>query len=71
MARNRAFNKPEPACKYCLRSQRTEDDTIILCPKKGVVLAEDSCRRFKYDPLKRQPGNMPELGNYTADQFEL
>jgi len=71
MARNRAFKKIEPACKYCARSVMTEDDSVILCAKKGAVSASDSCRRFKYDPLKRQPGSLPELGKYTADQFTL
>ena len=26
-----------------------------MCPKRGVVSAAGSCRRFRYDPLKRVP----------------
>ena len=33
---------------------RREGETV-LCRKKGVVLPEDSCPSFRYDPLKRVP----------------
>ena len=71
MARNKAINKPQPACKYCANAVLTADESVLLCRKMGSVLPEDSCRRFKYDPLKRQPGSLPEFGNYTLDQFVL
>ena len=71
MARNKVINKPQPACKYCSSAVVTADASVILCRRKGNVMPEDSCRRFKYDPLKRQPGSMPELGNFTYDQFVL
>lgn len=71
MARNKAINKPQPSCKYCRNAVLTADRDVILCPKKGSVLADDSCRRFKYDPLKRQPGAVPELGEYSIEQFTL
>ena len=71
MARNKAINKPQPACKYCLKAVLTPDKEVILCPKKGSVSADDSCRRFKYDPLKRQPGGVPELGEFSMEHFTL
>ncbi|MBQ5810425.1 MAG: hypothetical protein IIW23_02470 [Clostridia bacterium] len=71
MSINKAINKPQPACKYCSRAIITADSGVILCRKRGSVSVDDSCRRFKYDPLKRQPGTMPELGSFTADQFIL
>lgn len=71
MAKGNAINKPQPACKYCLRAVLTADSSVILCRKRGSVSADDSCRRFKYDPLKRQPGGLPEFGEYTAEQFQL
>ena len=71
MARNRAINKPQPACKYCTLAVVTADEKVILCRKRGSVSGDDFCRKFKYDPLKRQPGSLPEFGEYTADQFVL
>jgi len=44
----------EPRCAYCTRGATLEEDKI-LCPKKGVVSAGESCRWFRYDPLRRVP----------------
>ena len=27
----------------------------LVCAKKGIVICTGSCRRFRYDPLKRVP----------------
>ena len=49
------FRKKMPrACKYCARSARLDEETL-LCAKKGVVSIDGSCRKFQYDPLKRIP----------------
>ena len=44
----------EPRCAYCAHGNSLGEDQII-CVKKGVVSPAGSCRRFKYDPLKRVP----------------
>lgn len=44
----------EPRCAYCKRGTLLEDGQV-LCVKKGVVAVSGSCRRFRYDPLKRVP----------------
>ena len=44
-----------PSCRYCTYGMASSDEQTILCPKKGVVTYEYACRRFQYDPLKRQP----------------
>ena len=46
----------EPRCAYCQRSTPVEDGKM-MCVKKGIVAASGSCRRFRYDPLKRVPPN--------------
>ncbi len=49
------FNKDiEPRCAYCTRGERLDEEQVI-CVKKGIVSAAGSCRRFRYDPLKRVP----------------
>ena len=45
----------EKLCKYCERAQELSDENHMLCPKYGVVEADNDCRRFIYDPLKRRP----------------
>lgn len=71
MARNPVLKSFVPACKYCKKARLTADGEVILCERHGSVLPDDSCRRFKYDPLKRQPGQMSELPEFTPDQFVL
>lgn len=44
----------EPRCAYCKRGA-VLDEERVMCIKKGVVSAAGSCRRFKYEPLKRVP----------------
>jgi len=42
------------SCEYCSRGTKI-DDTTILCVKRGLVTADHSCRKFRYDPCKRIP----------------
>lgn len=44
----------EPRCAYC-KHGTTLDEEQVLCVKKGVMSPVGSCRRFRYDPLKRIP----------------
>ncbi len=46
--------KIERACAYCAYGAKL-DDGAVLCSKRGVKVAEDHCRRFRYDPCKRVP----------------
>lgn len=46
--------KIDPRCAYCQRSAKLSEDSVV-CIKRGVVSAGGSCRKFKYDPLKRVP----------------
>lgn len=41
-------------------------DFDVICPKKGVVRADFVCRRFRYDPLKRNPREKPSLPEFEA-----
>ena len=62
--------KITPQCMYCARGTTAADDTV-LCPKKGVMQPCSSCRRFKYDPLKRQPDFKEEKMDFDPDDFVL
>ncbi len=44
----------EPRCAYCHHGTTLEDGQV-MCVKKGIMAAAGSCRRFRYDPLKRTP----------------
>lgn len=44
----------DPRCAYCKRGAPLAEGRV-MCLKKGIVSAGDSCRKFRYDPLKRVP----------------
>lgn len=46
----------EELCKYCEHAEALTDQDAMLCEKMGIVSAAYRCRRFRYDPLKRDPG---------------
>jgi hypothetical protein len=66
--------KIPPSCSYC-RFGRHIGDGEIACLKRGISFAGSSCRKFAYDPLKRDPERPPEAGRIAAelnpDDFEL
>lgn len=48
-------------CAFCERASVLTDEDHILCEKKGVVAQSFRCRRFVYDPTKREPHRMPQM----------
>lgn len=66
------FNKNiSRSCEYCANAQICSALNLIFCKFKGPVSQQDSCRRYKYDPLKRTPRADAKLPKYTADDFKL
>lgn len=61
----------EPACVYCIYGRPAPDNIMILCRKFGPVAPYYSCRKFKYNPLKRIPKRQPKLPNFSPDDFEI
>jgi len=45
----------EKSCSYCVHAAKTIGSEIILCSKKGMMPIDEGCKKFKYDPLKRNP----------------
>ncbi len=62
----------EPCCSYCVHSSPADEDSLI-CVKKGVVKLWGKCRRFEYDPLKREPevSSKPLTRGLSEDDFEI
>ena len=72
MLRQKLFgNGVEPTCGYCCFGSFASDGAAILCEKKGVVSPYYSCRKFRYDPLKRVPKRFPELQPHDPSEFIL
>ncbi len=66
------FNKKLPrSCSYCVHGKRSPMNNEILCKKHGVTELRDSCRHYKYDPLKRVPERIKIADNYKPEDFSL
>ena len=69
---DKVFNKKLPHhCEYCVHSTILEGSNEILCKKRGITDRTDSCRHYKYDPLKREPLSTKIADNYKSEDFLL
>ncbi len=65
-------SKAYPAsCVYCEHGRISPGGISVLCVKKGIVKADGKCRRFAYDPLKREPQVSPAAPKADASEFEF
>ena len=64
--------KIEPSCSYCAYATEL-GEREAACLKKGVVSLSGACRRFRYDPLRRQPPEPQRLKTegFTEADFTL
>ena len=60
----------EPRCAYCAKGAAAGEDGV-LCAKRGLVSPEDSCRSFRYDPLKRVPPKPVQLDLSGLDEEDF
>ncbi|SHH92416.1 hypothetical protein SAMN02745823_01455 [Sporobacter termitidis DSM 10068] len=65
-----------PSCAYC-RFGNPIGDGEVACTKRGISSLGSSCRKFSYDPLKREPERPQFLDRQkiseelSEDDFEL
>lgn len=57
-----------PSCAYCLHGADVADSTKCLI---NQMPTDGSCKRFAYDPLKRQPHGDPILPAHDPEEFKL
>lgn len=62
----------EPSCSYC-RHGNSISESEVACVKRGIVERDSFCRKFKYDPLKREPEQPLILDTHdlTEEDFAL
>ena len=60
--RSKFFDREiDPACRYCAIGTPNVDQDFVLCPKRGVMAAEDHCSAFRYDLLRRRSAGPRKL----------
>ncbi|MGN1457649.1 MAG: hypothetical protein ACI4XP_06815 [Acutalibacteraceae bacterium] len=62
-------NSITPSCDYCQYVTLNNEGKKIC--RMGVLSLEKPCRKYTYDPLKREPKPAPELPKFTADDFKI
>ena len=62
-------NNIPPRCEHC-RYSTNNNSGKLSCPY-GIGTHGDTCKRYVYDPLKREPQSAPTLPKFTADDFKL
>lgn len=66
------FNKEQiKRCDTCLYGELAQDNTSILCEKKGLKEPDGFCKKYKYDPLKRVPLKQIIDTDYSPEDFML
>ncbi|MBQ8029211.1 MAG: hypothetical protein IJ262_07370 [Clostridia bacterium] len=63
--------KYDPKCEYCRFGRVPDDRKSVLCSYKGIMQLDDSCRKFKYDPLKRIPTKIKIDTDFSENEFKL
>lgn len=71
-AKNALFGKGiEPSCGWCVHNGARQGDGPRCT--LGLSLKDGACRKYKYDPLRREPKTAPPLlaDRYNEEDFKL
>ncbi len=71
MAKSILNKKISKSCDYCFYGRKSSAFDVILCKWRGPVTADNHCRKFTYDPLKRVPKVQNDMPKFTKEDFEL
>lgn len=70
MKRKKLFgNSITPSCEYCQHITKNNEGKKVC--QMGVLSVESPCKKYIYDPLKREPKATPVLPKFTADDFKI
>ena len=59
-------------CNLCEYGHFDSEKKGFMCMLKGEVTNEDdSCKKFRYDPLKRTPDTVKLRSDFSEEDFSL
>lgn len=58
-----------PACQYCWYGSSTGDGW--QCDKGNSASPNGSCHAFRYEPTLREPKQLPSLGSFKPEDFQI
>ncbi len=73
MLKKKKNNNPDLPCicEFCEHAAIINDENNVLCEQRGIVSREYKCKKFAYDPLKREPKPLPPLPKLTEEDLLL
>ena len=64
--------KTEPQCGCCEYAELAPDSNVAVCRKiGGIMQLHSKCKKFRYDPLKREPKKVLFSSDFTKGDFEI
>lgn len=70
--KNAFFNDDHtPSCALCARCRPAPTENEMLCMIRGVVSADQVCKRFRYDPFKREPREVVLSADLSPEDMKL
>ncbi len=64
--------KIEPQCVYCEYAEYSEGQNVAVCRKiGGVMQLHSKCKKYRYDPLKREPKKAQLSSGFSKEDFEI
>lgn len=62
----------EAQCAHCEYAQITPGSNVAVCKKiGGIMQLHSKCKKYKYDPLKREPKTISFSGDFSKEDFEI
>lgn len=58
-------------CNSCKHGRNSNFGDKILCMHMGITDPYFSCKKYKYNPLKRIPFRAPVLPAFDKDEFKI
>ncbi len=58
-------------CQCCELAQTLNNPDVMLCSLKGVVSSGHYCKKFIYDPLKRDPKPVVKMPSLDPEDLVL
>jgi len=65
----RKDNEYQKVCLFCENATILKGDENVLCKHKGIVSEDYVCRKYIYDPLKRQPSIKPKMPTLSKEDL--
>jgi hypothetical protein len=64
--------KTEPQCAHCEYAEIADGSEVVVCRKiGGIMQLYSKCKKFKYDPLKREPRAILLSSDFSKEDFSL